>query len=203
MSVVVLPLRAAHTPFVATVLIDAFVDDAGMRAICGGATAAQYRRRLAAWFPATLRLSLATHQPAWVVSVEGMIIGVALLTRPQTPFVFRAWLDWMLAVGIRCGWRAVWRTARHEQQRAAHRPAQAHAVLEFLAVHQDYRGCGYAALLLEAAQRWSQTQAAPTGIWLETTRLRNVPFFEHFGYTLIGRMPLGPGDALFLFRAPD
>jgi GNAT superfamily N-acetyltransferase len=203
MSVVVLPLQAAHLPAVTTALTDAFADDAGMRAICGSAPEARYRRRLAAWFLATLRLSLATQQPVWVVSVDGMIIGAALLTRPQTPFVCRAWLGWLLAVGIHCSWGAVWRTAHHERQRAAYRPAQAHAVLEFLAVDRDYRGLGYAALLLDAAQRWSATQAVPTGIWLETTRLSNVAFFEHFGYTLMGRLSFEQGDALFLFRAPE
>ncbi|HEU4324174.1 MAG TPA: GNAT family N-acetyltransferase [Roseiflexaceae bacterium] len=193
------PLCAEHLPAAAAVLVDAFVGDAGMRAICRG-TPEGLRRRLAAWFLATMRLGFAVGQPGWVVAHEGAVVGVALLTAPRTPSPPRAWLDWTLAVGRGCGWGAVWRTAQHERLRGAHRPPQPHAVLEFVALRERYRGRGYATLLLRAAQRWSEGHAASAGIWLETTRPSNQALFEHFGYRLTGRRAFDGYDSLFLFR---
>ena len=202
MTARMLPLDAAQIPAVTTLLSEAFAADIGMRAICRGRTDAAYRHCLDAWFLATLRLHLATQQPAWVVIVGDVIAGAALLKQPGVRFAFHPWLGWVLTVGTHCGWGSIWRTAQHERQRAIHRPAQAHAVLEFIAVHGDHRGQGYARLLFDAAHQWSKTQTF-SGIWLETTRLPNIPFFEHFGYMVTGRMLFEQGEALFLFRAHD
>jgi len=198
----VLPLGAAHISAVTALLSETFAADVGMRAICRGRTEADYRQCLDAWFLATLHLHLATQQPAWIIIVGDIIAGAALLTHPHVRFAFHPWLGWLMRVGTHCGWGSVWRTAQHERQRRVHRPAQAHAVLEFIAVHGDYRGQGCARLLLDAVQQWSKTQTL-SGIWLETTRLPNVPFFEHFGYMVTGRMLFEQGEALFLFHAHD
>ena len=202
MTARVLPLDAAQIPAVATLLSAAFTADAGMRAICHSRTDATYRHCLDAWFLATLRLHLATQQPAWVIIVGDAIAGAALLKQPGVRFAFRPWLDWLFTVGTQCGWGSVWRTAQHERQRAIHRPEQAHAVLEFIAVYEDYRGQGYARLLFDAVHQWSKKQTL-SGIWLETTRLPYIPFFEHFGYMVTGRMLFEQGESLFLFRAHD
>ncbi len=203
MTAVVLPLRNGHLPAVIPLLTEAFVSDAGMCALCSGTTEAHYWQCLTAWFRATLGLQLATSQPAWVVIVDDMIVGVALLTQASERCAPHAWLRWVVEVGNHCGWGTVWRTARHEHRRAVYRPAQAHTVLEFIAVHEAYQGQGYAALLLDVAQQWSTTHTVSGGIWLETTRPRNIAFFEHFGYVVTGRMSLEQGAALFLFRAND
>jgi GNAT superfamily N-acetyltransferase len=174
-----------------------------MCALCSGTTEAHDWHCLTAWFRATLGLQLATSQPAWVVIVDDMIVGVALLTQPGGRCAPHPWLRWVVEVGTRCGWGTVWRTARHEHQRAVYRPAQAHTVLEFIAIHEAYRGQGYAAVLLNVVQQWSATHPVSAGIWLETTRLRNIAFFEHFGYVVTGQMALAQGAARFLFRAND
>ncbi len=203
MTVNVLSLHATHVPAVTTLLIDAFIDDVGMRAICAGTSEVHYRRCLAAWFLATLHVHIETQQLAWVIIVDDVIIGVALLTRPQVPFAFRAWWSWLLTVGTHCGWGVVWRTGQHERQRAAYRPPQAHALLEFITVHRDYRGQGYATLLFDAVHQWEKMHVLSAGIWLETTRPRNVPFFEYFGYVVTGRMLFAQEAAIFLFRPHD
>ena len=202
MTARVLPLGAAQIPAVTTLLCEAFAPDIGMRAICRRRTEADYRHCLNAWFLATLRLHLATQQPAWVIMVGNVIAGAALLKQPGGRCAFQPWLDWVLTVGTSCGWGSVWRTARHERQRANHRPVQEHAVLEFIAVQGDHRGQGYARMLFDAAHQWSTTQPFG-GIWLETTRVPNIPFFEHFGYRVTGRMLFEQGEAFFLFRADD
>jgi len=196
-------LHIDHLPAVTTLLTDVFVSDVGMRELCPGATDAHYRQAIAAWFAATVHLHIATDQPAWVVVADDCVVGVALLTRPQARYGVTAWLRWVATVGRHCGWDTVWRTARHEQQRARYRPAQPHAVLEFIAVAGAYRGQGIATLLLATAQQWSATDAVATGIWLETTRPSNIPFFERYGYGVTGQMALTQGTAFFLFRPND
>ena len=203
MTAAVMCLRSDHLSAVTTLLTDAFTGDVGMRAICCATSDGHYRSCLAAWFDATLRLQLITQQPAWVVIVDDVLVAVALLTHQHARFSLYGWLVWLWAVGRRCGWRAVWRTAHHERQRAVYRPAHLHGILEFLAVRRDQRGHGYATLLLDTVHQWSKTQALSTGIWLETTQLQNVSVFEHFGYKVMGRMRFEHGDALFLFRAND
>ncbi len=199
MSAAAAPLRAEHLSAAADLLAETFAGDAGMRAICRGAPAG-YRRRLTAWFLATMRLGLAAGQPGWIVARDGAVAGVALLTAPDTAPPPRAWLDWTLAVGRGCGWGAVWRTAQHERLRAAHRPPAPHAALEFIALRERCRGRGYATLLLRAVQCWSEGRAATAGIWLETTRPPNQALFEHFGYRLTGRRAFDGYESLFLFR---
>ncbi|MCU0492829.1 MAG: GNAT family N-acetyltransferase [Chloroflexaceae bacterium] len=203
MSAALLPLSPHHLSAAATLLTDAFADDVGMRAICTGKTETHERQALTAWFLATLRLQLATGQPAWVVVAGGEIVGLALATFQRGPFAFGAWLRWVVAVGLRCGWAVVGRTARHERQRQGYRPARPHVVLEFIAVHQGYRGHGHAARLLEEVRQWSHMQPASVGIWLETTRPPNLAFFRRFGYRLTGHMALQQGAAYFLYHAHE
>lgn len=201
MTVSIHTLRADHIPTVAALLADAFADDAGMQAICGYRPEEQYRHCLNTWFVATLRLQLITQEPAWLVILDNQIVGAALLTHRRTRVSLRGWLGWLVAVGQQCGWSVVWKTAQHEQQRTKYRPAATHAVLEFIAVHREYRGQGYAGLLLDTVQQWSKIQPGIAGIWLETTRLANRAFFEQAGYIITGQMPFEGGESSFLFRA--
>jgi GNAT superfamily N-acetyltransferase len=199
-SAAAVPLQAAQLDAATALLAAAFVDDVGMHAICGVGGTAPTRRSVSAWFRATLRVHLATGQPTWAVSLDARLVGVALLTTPAARWVPHAWLGWMAAVGTQCGWSVVWRTAQHDQRRAAFRPTQPHGVLEFITVRADERGQGLGNLLLEAAHAWSNAQPEAPGIWLETTRPALVPWYERLGYRVTGQMPRAYGDAWCLFR---
>lgn len=197
----VVPLQAAHLDAATTLFVDSFVDDIGMHAICGAGQAVLARHSITAWFRATLRLQLATQQPAWAVVADERLVGATLLTAPDRPSAPRAWLAWMAAVGTQCGWDVIRRTALHERRRAAYRPKQRHAVLEFIAVRADTQGQGLGTRLVEAAHSWNETHPSVPGMWLETTRPARIPWFERRGYRVMGRIPLAQGTSWYLFRA--
>jgi ribosomal protein S18 acetylase RimI-like enzyme len=197
----IFPFQAEHIPAATSVLTAAFIADTGIRAICTGKTEQHYQHVVSAWFVAMLRLQLKTHQPAWVVVVDDVLVGVALLNAPQARFSPKAWFNWIVAVGRRCGWQTVVRTIQHDQRRAAYRPKPPHSVLEFLAVDRNYQGRGYARLLLEQALQSSRLHPTSTGVWLETTRKTNLPFFTNAGYQQTGHLVFAQGESFFLFQA--
>lgn len=192
-------LAKDHCPGARALLSRAFADDAGLQAVAGEEPSLAW---LEAWFEATLQVYLRHRQPAWVVCDGGEVIGVALVSSSRNPVSFLGRLGWSLEVGRNCGWDAVWRTARHEQRRARHRPGQPHAVLEFVAVDPARRNKGYSRLLLEQTHHWSRARGL-AGVWLETTRPANLTFFERFGYQLLTRQPLPNRRDSFLMYRPN
>ncbi len=190
------PLRTQNVAEAVPLLTNAFLADNGMRTLADH-THPAYHQRLAYWFHATLTLHLALQQPNWIIIQNNELAGIAIVNVPTQRLNVRAWLRWILAVGRHCGVGMIWRTIRHEHQRARYRPVQPHAVLEFIAVQPAYRKQGLATALLDTVADWIKQQACST-VWLETTRQQNVRFFEQSGYRIIGQKRFKLGNAFFM-----
>lgn len=81
-------------------------------------------------------------------------------------------------------------------------PAAPHYYLSMLGVNRRFAGEGLARPLLEEVQAMSLTDRTSTGVALETEDPKNVAFYQHFGYQLVGHDRIGEVESWGFFR-PD
>lgn len=80
-----------------------------------------------------------------------------------------------------------------------------HFHLGMIGVIREAQGRGHARRLLEAVHAMSAADRDSCGVSLTTEAPRNLPFYEHFGYRIIGRgeTPDGVLETWTLFRPDD
>ena len=72
--------------------------------------------------------------------------------------------------------------------------------LTFLWVAEPLRGRGYGRQLLEAAEEEARTQGC-RGVHLSTHSFQARPFYERFGYEIVGEIPDNPaGPSIFFLK---
>lgn len=79
--------------------------------------------------------------------------------------------------------------ARYEAFAAACSPFEPdapHYHLGMIGVVREQQGLGYARRLLEAVHEMSRVDPGSSGVSLTTETPRNLPFYEHFGYRVLG-----------------
>jgi len=98
--------------------------------------------------------------------------------------------------------------ARYEAFAAACSPFEPdapHYHLGMLGVVREQQGLGHARRLLEAVHEMSRVDSDSSGVSLTTETPRNLPFYEHFGYRVLGHgeTPDGGLTTWTLFRSDD
>ncbi|MFB8392733.1 GNAT family N-acetyltransferase [Streptomyces yangpuensis] len=85
------------------------------------------------------------------------------------------------------------------EEAAKHSPAEPHWYLAVIGADPAARGQGHGAALLRSGL--AQADAAGLPVYLESSKPDNLPFYEHFGFTVLGeaRLP-GGGPALWAMR---
>lgn len=81
-------------------------------------------------------------------------------------------------------------------------PHEPHYYLGMIGVRPEAQGQGLGRLLLEAVQEMSAEDGESRGVVLTTETPLNLPFYEHFGYRVVGRSRADELDTWTLFR-PD
>ncbi|MFJ8083247.1 GNAT family N-acetyltransferase [Streptomyces sp. NPDC096205] len=74
---------------------------------------------------------------------------------------------------------------------ARHTPREPHWSLALIGADPAARGQGHGAALLRSGL--AQADAAGLPVYLESSKSSNIPFYEHFGFTVREELPL-PGD---------
>ncbi|MCI0415464.1 GNAT family N-acetyltransferase [bacterium] len=69
-------------------------------------------------------------------------------------------------------------------------PISPHHFLGMIGVRPEYRGKGFARPILESVKQMSIADPISTGVCLNTEDAENVPFYEHFGYKVIGEVDI-------------
>ncbi|HXE79638.1 MAG TPA: GNAT family N-acetyltransferase [Vicinamibacterales bacterium] len=193
--------RSRHADAVA-VLCDAFFDYPVMRFIIG--PAAQYERRLnslVGYFTAARFLN--GDLVVGVADSNGALIGVANVTRagerPPSP---------ELASLRETLWRELGSDAR-ERYESLVRIWQTFAVeqpnvhLNMLGVRRAWQKRGVARLLLDAVHDFSARTTESCGVTLSTEDPANVPFYQRFGYRIVGEAPLPGAFTTWGFFRPN
>jgi GNAT superfamily N-acetyltransferase len=74
---------------------------------------------------------------------------------------------------------------------SAHPRTEPHWYLAFIGVDPVQQGCGVGAALLRSRLRRCDQQALPA--YLESSKLENVPLYQHFGFHVTGTLGLPEG----------
>lgn len=90
------------------------------------------------------------------------------------------------------GWRSTLRALKLAKELSQNRPTEPHLYLRLIGVDPLYQGCHYGMALLGDLHALASLRTDLLGIYLETATERNVAYFEHAGYQVLGEMkPLG------------
>ncbi|MEU6315662.1 GNAT family N-acetyltransferase [Streptomyces sp. NPDC047014] len=85
------------------------------------------------------------------------------------------------------------------EEAAKHAPGEPHWYLAVIGADPAARGQGHGAALLRSGL--AQADAAGLPVYLESSKPDNLPFYEHFGFTLLGEAALpGGGPAIWAMR---
>ncbi|MFE3092402.1 GNAT family N-acetyltransferase [Streptomyces sp. NPDC059248] len=190
--------RVAEAPgpaVCAEVLAAAFAEESTARWICRGSDAVRGR-----WFAALLRTqaTVAGGRRLLVTDPDGRAVGAAVLTPPSGRPPVGARVTWTARTLAHCGGRALTRTLRYLAVTERSAPPDAWT-LEFIGVRPEYAGKGAGRRLLEELPA---SAPAPGGIFLTTSDTANVGLYESFGFTVTGRLRIGPLETVAMWRAP-
>ena len=75
--------------------------------------------------------------------------------------------------------------------------------VNMIGVRQSHMGRGHGRRLLEAIHHMSQVDPNSDGVTLTTEDSRNVPFYEHFGYEIVGQFEIDTGIRSWGFFRPN
>lgn len=132
----------------------------------------------------------------------GVLAGAAVLTLPSEPAPPADLAAWVDAVWSDLGADAL---ARYQQYAATWPVIEAtpHHHLNMIGIRREYAGRGLARSLLEAVHHMATEDAGSSGVSLTTEVARNVSFYEHFGYRLIGHKAVAPDLESWAFYRPN
>jgi GNAT superfamily N-acetyltransferase len=155
------------------------------------------RRRLPSFFAATLR-STSTRLAGTEVAVQGtQVLGGAIWLPPGAwrPPLWRQ-LAALPGVVVRLGSRLPVASATYGALLRVH-PARPHWYLSGIGTDPPAQGTGVGAQLLRS--RLDRCDVAGAPAYLESSKERNVPFYERHGFTVIGEVSVpGGGPTLWL-----
>lgn len=161
-----------------------FKDNLSVAYLTGAGTGTDHRiRRLMAYaFELCLRFGV-----VWLTEKKD---GCALVLYPHLKgfSVFAIWLDVKLLFGV-IGLSRLRRVLRREKLIALQHPDSAFCYLWFIGVNPWVQSRGIGAELL--AEVVSESVSAGLPVYLETSTLKNVPWYEKRGFTVFYQLDLG------------
>lgn len=189
---VVVRLGPGSAPRVVEVLCRAFRDYPVMRFVLGGSGADDPGRlhRLVTLFVTARALR---GEPLLGVEDEGRLVAAATMSDPgqgETPAAFHALREET--------WRALGADARarYDLCGQAWGPLTVevpHLHVNMIGVDPGYQGRGLARALLSEAHGVSRGTPGSQGVTLTTEDPKNVPFYLHMGYEVVGQARIAPG----------
>jgi GNAT superfamily N-acetyltransferase len=194
---------AAREPDVtsaAACLAAAFADDPQMAFFFSG-DPAQRQELVTEFFSILMAARLALGMPVLLLKSEGRILGAAMGYDTQR-------LEWPLAHQRRWALlqqRQASMASRFERADAIseeYKPQEPHFYLGVLGVHPSMQGKGAGGALIKAYCDLADRDPVSAGTFLETAQRKNLAFYKHCGFQLLGQGELAPGKPFWcLFRA--
>jgi len=184
-------LDPADAPRVVDVLCDAFRAYPVMRYVLGEGEAGEGRRlhRLVTLFVMARAMR---GEPLLGVEEGGRLVAAATMSRPGHGEAPAEWLALRDEVWAELGADA---RARYDTAVAAWQTLvfpEPHLHVNMIGVGPAHRGRGLARLLLEHGHGISRATDGSTGVSLTTEDPRNVDFYRHMGYEVVGQVRIAP-----------
>jgi GNAT superfamily N-acetyltransferase len=190
---------------IVSVLSDAFQDYPVMRYVLGPdvpAGGAPYKVRLHRLVQ--LFVSARAYRDEPMIGVRddsGALVAAAVMSLPRSPNPLPAFIALREAVWAELGAEA---RSRYDAYLAAANFFAAsgpHHHLNMIGVRRAQQRLGLARELLEAVHEVASHDPQSTGVSLTTERPENLPFYERFGYKVVGHARVGPDlETWGLFR---
>ena len=188
-----------------TAFCDAFRDYAVMRYVIGeaGDDYAERLRLLVGYFTATRFLR--DYPVLGIEGDHGRLLAAANINPPRSVPAPPALEQQYAALGTALGDDAIHRYRAYVDASEPLAPAEPHYYLGMLGVIREAQGHGYARRLLDVVHAMSRAAPDSIGVSLTTETPRNLPFYEHFGYRILGRAETPDGGLVTwtLFRPDD
>ncbi|HCK84956.1 MAG TPA: hypothetical protein DHW63_10710 [Hyphomonadaceae bacterium] len=196
------PARAGEEGVVASILTDAFADEAGLNYwLQQGAAKERARAR---FFAAAVRDVVHPERGLWIAEADGAALGAAiwlglgLKAYDFSPLQQVAMAPLLFAVaGVRGSLRGL---ALGEKLDALH-PREPHAHLVFLGVAPSAQGRGVGSAMLKATL--APLDAAEATAILEATTERNVALYQRHGFEVTANLHLEDLHVRIMTRLPQ
>jgi GNAT superfamily N-acetyltransferase len=145
-------------------------------------------RRLRRFFVTELHHESLRHGAVEVVCADGRVAGAAMWFPPGTPLGTEASA---LPGYLRAFGRRLIVSQYQSVAVSVHPREQPHWYLAFIGVDPARQGHGVGAALLRSRLRRCDEEGLPA--YLESSKLENVPIYQHFGFHVTGTMGLPEG----------
>ena len=126
--------------------------------------------------------------------LESRLVGVAGVSEPQDTLwpesLSKTYDNFKSVVGL----DATHRLERYSELADCYRPEAPHIHLGVLGVHPDFHGRGFADLLMKKIHAASERHPDSIGVALDTENVVNVPFYQHYGYSVTVKSELDGMD---------
>lgn len=195
------PARADETQTVASVLTDAFVDEAGLNYwLRQGEAKTAVRRR---FFGAAVRDVIHRERELWLAQSNGAPAGAAIWLKPGdhafdfTPLQQLLTTPLFLSIA---GFAGMQRAQELGGALNAHHPKQKHAHLVFLGVAPSAQGRGVGSAILK--QTLAPLDAQGVTAYLECTTERNAALYKRHGFEVTGEFDFPGLHFWTMTRAP-
>jgi len=161
------------------------------------------RRRLPSFFRSTLRSTSLRHDGTEVAVLGRTVLGAAIWLPPGTwrPPLWRQ-LAALPGVALRLGSRLPVASATYGALLRVH-PSRPHWYLSGIGTDPPAQGTGVGGELMRS--RLVRCDAARLPAYLESSKERNVPFYERHGFAVIGELsiPAGGPTLWLMWRDPE
>ena len=194
-----------HVVEVVSVLSDAFQDYPVMRHVLGPdapGSGAPYKVRLHRLVQLFVSGRAYRDEPMMGVRDDsGALVAAAVMSLPQSSNPRPAFIALREAVWAELGADARLRYDTYMQAANFFATRPPHHHLNMIGVRRAQQRLGLARELLEAVHRLANGDPQSAGVSLTTERAENVPFYERFGYKVVGHARVGPDlETWGLFR---
>jgi GNAT superfamily N-acetyltransferase len=194
-------LHNSKTDDAVTVLCDAFRDYPVMRYVLG--SAGDYERRLRTLVGFFVSARVFRDEPVLgMLDSEGTLVAAAIISRSSERPELEALAVRREEVWAELGTAARARYDAYGAASATFFPDFPHYHLDMIGVRRSHQGMGLARPLLEAVHRISEEDGGSAGVCLTTEAPQNIPFYEHFGYLLIGQARVADAYDTWTFFRP-
>ena len=196
-----LPLQRENYQTAAEVLARALQDDPGMIGVLKGFSEEERIKALTVSFGANLQKCMPSGAPLGVNNEEEMA-GAAVIHRPgmyPPPVLTQLSLFW---TGFTAVWSlgVMWRWIKILTALEKNHPKEPHYYLELLGVDPPWQGLGFGSRLMQQLTSWADADGV--GCYLETSKPRNVPFYQRHGFQITKEIDVIGVHLWMMWRPP-
>ena len=162
---------------------------------------AGYDQRVRASIRELIDLHFSHKQDVIGLSVEGHLIGIALVGSPTVRLNLADQFNWRMRMMLTAGLSSTRRYIDYHMQVKACFPGTEYHQLPLMGIDVKYQNKGYGRLLLNAVEKLCNENPRSCGIGLDTGNTRFLGFYESMGYKKVGAIKLGDFTETVLFKS--